>query len=421
LTADAEQMFDFMLRPPQAIENLVAEASEVYDFMHTDEPRDRLHYEIARDVQDLERELAASVTDFYDHIQFVRDIRERTTRLAGKDGSRRSEFIVTDPLSDLGLIRWGGDLKEKELRRTARIIEGLFSADLVERMRAASELTRATTDRLDESKCLSLCGVLWMLSLFERVILTINHYDRNLRPGGIEASLAIMRTAARARIGPPFSTPEKTDLMTNLELEVAKVQDLKKRARLHIGLAYTAYCISQVDKEHLARPARLKKKEDPAAQSPWAMRCYEYGERAIRLTETADDRRGLAFALNHCAYVGTVMQLAPERTAEYVRRLKELEDAYVIEDDRRISLWHYRFADTIAVTEYRAAYTKWGKSLEETDPTTLAELRRETCSHIRAAREKLASAPPKFGDPEILEHIEEIERLNDQAGCDSIC
>lgn len=418
LATDAEDVFDFMFKPPPPLANLVADAGEVYDFMYTEGPRQHLRREIEQDAESLERELPARVMDFHDRMQFIHDIRTRITRLAGKFGSRRSEFIVTDPVRDLGLIRWGGDVTEADLRYAARMIGLLFSADETESMRAASDLTRAVTTRLTESHCLAICAVLWVLSLFERVILTINYYDRNLRPGEIEASLAIMRTAARARVGPPFSTPEKTNHMANLETEISKVQDPWKRSRLPIGLAYAAYYISIADNEPLTRASKNETDDEATARAPWAVRCYRYGEKAIGLLEEVGDRRGLAFAINHCAYVGTVMELFPEQTAEYIRRLTQLEHEQVVEDGREISLWHYRFADTIAVTQYRAAYAKWEQSLVETEPSTVASLRRATCSHITTARELLSSAPPKFGDPEIPEHIEQIERLHEQAGCE---
>src|SRR5216684_5641702 len=400
-------------RAPESLRALVADAEAVFHFMNTGVPRRQLRKEIERDAESLKSDLALQVSEFYERMEFVRDVSKRVFKLLGKDGPQRTEFAVTDPLRDLGLIRWGGNIDENDLQYAATMMGKLFDTNPTASLHASTDLVRDALEELDESRCLVICGVLWTLSLFERVILTINGYDRHLKPGEIEASLAIMRTAARARVGPPFSTPEKQHHMFSLEGEIARSTG-PYSDRQYIGLAYAAYYVSISDGEHLTGGVKGEGEDGALTRAPWAVQSYRYGEKAVSLLESSGDRRGLAFAINHCAYVGTVLSIFEERTRQYVQRVQEFKHERVVENGKEHSLWHYRFADTIAMAEYRLAYSNWERSLLELEGTTANTLRAQTCERLSNALELLATAPPKFGDPEIQEHIGEIQRLQVQ-------
>jgi len=49
-----------------------------------------------------------------------------------------------------------------------------------------------------------------------------------------------------------------------------------------------------------------------------------------------------AFAANHCAYVGSVLRIEPDKTRQALEYLLELRSTHT---------WHYRFADTLAYRE----------------------------------------------------------------------
>jgi len=391
-------------RPPAVLKDVVTDSVEVFEFMETGRPRVELRREIVEEAEGLKRELAYQVTGFYDRLQFIREIRVRVDALIAAALQRQADFVVTLPLRDLGIVRWGGTIRDSDLEDAKPLVDDLFSGDQARVMGGCSTLARTASEPLDESKCLVICSVLSMLSLWHRVILAINDYERLLGHSQLEPSLAILRTAAHARVGPPFSEPEKTARMDALREMIAD-SPTKQQGRLYIGLAYTAFYISVNDKEII--PAEGG---DPSVdihkRAPWAVMSYEYGEHAFDLLDN-DDRLGMAFANNHCAYVGAKMNLFLDRTATYLERLKMFESD--------VNIWHYRFADTVAVTEYQQAVTEWEAALAA--PNKGEGMKPQVCERLRKATEMLTSHLPRFGDPEIIDHLANVEKLRAYIGC----
>jgi hypothetical protein len=391
-------------RPPAVLKEMVSESPKVFEFMHSGRPREELRKEIVEEVDELKRELAQQLSGFYDRFQFIREIRIRVANLIDEAPRRHSDFVVTNPFRDLGIVRWGGHIREGDMQKANELFNDLFSTDQTRVMKACSEVERTVSAPLDESKCLAICSIFAVLSLWNRLILAINEYERFLGQGEIEPSLAILRTAARARVGPPFSEPEKTGHMDAL---IAKIQaaDPKQQGRLYIGLAYTAFYIAVADNE-VSKAEIGKAQVESIEAAPWGVRSYKYGERALNLLD-ADDRLGLAFATNHCAYVGVIMNLHAQKTSAYLDTLKAFET------DRDV--WHYRFADTIAVSEYYRAVAEWEAA--QTAPDESKATKRRVCARLRRATEMLMSQLPRIGDPAITDHLQDVEKLRTFVEC----
>ncbi len=391
-----DRLFSTDYRVPRSMRDVIEGTSAVLDFLKTGVPRQRLREGIARDALQLHETLRGDVPNLRQKVEFVDEVAEKVQQLF--DTARRdNDFDIQKPLRDLGLVRWGGTITDADLRTTTTLVKQLFSEG--DQNTAFAYLTAAIEERLDESRALSVCGVLWMLSLFERVIDVVNRTEDVV--GILPLSLNIIRTAARVRTGHSFSHFEKKNHIDGLENLIREAGD---PPRLYIGLAYATYYISRSNGEHLIAWSGQRIK-GAVTELPWAARSFQFAEKAVLLA--GRDSLARAFAVNHCAYVGMQMNIFGDRTKKY------LEDLEGFRDNEEV--WHYRFADTLAVKRYRAAYQRWEELLAA--PTEAAVLRPKICSFLIIALRILEGAHPYFGDPEIPQHVDEIKLLQKKADC----
>jgi hypothetical protein len=322
--------------------------------------------------------------------------------------SQDDSFAITDAVRDLGLVRWGADPDPTEIDIAMQKAQALFSKVDRHANRAASDLSREVEHPvLGESRALANAALLWQLGLFDLVIRLINRYQD--RHGGPPLSLQIMRKAARLRSKHDSSTEENKVALGKLRDSIEHVAEPVTRGRYYLGLAYIAFYIAF---RHEARDTPLAEAFDehvPPDVREWAVESYGHAEKAKELLKS--DPLARAFAINHAAYVGVLYHLNAQTTKRYLDELRELSRAKTPVGERRI--WHYRFADTVAIASYRAGHDTWKATAADGEQGSPEE----ACRRLAEAQSILQTANPYLGDIDIPRHRREIAHLQRLVGC----
>jgi len=392
-----ERLFNNYHTPP-ALRSLIDDAVLVFGSDDPAAARTRLRQQIIDEAHEMSAVLEQRLAGLQSWLAIVRNIRKSLRKINGVAGN----FDVENPLRDLGMVRWGALVTEQGLGFATTTARALFSADETVVGRATAELAESAFGPHDESGCFATCSVLWMLGLFKDVIDAINRLDDHISSASnknLPVGLGVMRAAARLRIADKeFSRSEKE---THIDLLERLVIATGGQGRLYLGLAYAAYYVARADSEITGNST--------TDGSRWSQKSFEWGEHAV--SQLVPGELDHAFAINHCAYVGTVFGVFPERTAAYLEQLRQMQM-------QRAELWHYRFADTIAIADYMSANKKWTEITSyAADTEVTRRLKASACGDIAAARKVLSTAFPYFGDPEIPEHHLDVQRLSIKLGC----
>jgi len=386
-----EQLFS-RYNVPGALSDLLTDALNLIN-QDPVAARSEVRRQIALQAHEMTEELERQLAGLQPWLDLLRAIRHSVSKLHRPLGN----FDVSDARRDLGIIRWSPRVTKEDLDFAASKTKELFSPVQRQSVLAMSDLAEQALRPASESQCTSVCSVLWSLGLFRHVIDTINRYQ-NASSGSLPTELMIMRTAARLRSGDQdFSRVEKKSHLDFLERLVQEVAPAS--GYLYLGLAYVSYYVAE--SEDAVEETGL------SLRHTWSAKSFEWGEMAAQLLN--GDGLGRAFAINHCAYVGATYNLEQDRTEHYLSVLRELrEDA---------TLWHYRFADTIASAAYARAYDKWLQLTRLGDWEATQDLVSSACRDAVEASDFLATAFPYFGDPEIPRHGNELKRLMLRLGC----
>jgi hypothetical protein len=244
-------------------------------------------------------------------------------------------------------------------------------------LRACAALAEICLVPTTATRCGVACVVLWTLGLFGRVVAAIDTLETTV--GAAPISLLLMRMAARFRTAERGGEIER-GAQVHVLRERIQNEPPEVRGRLLLGLAYVCYL---ADGFHGDEGGERRRRLDESVG---------YAETALEFM--MDDPLGAAFAINHCAYVGTLADPESSRTAEYVDRLLRLRATFA---------WHYRFADTLA----RVYTAKARRLLEDASRTSEIEkrqhLKRVADANFAIAAEVIATAWPQFADPEVME------------------
>lgn len=382
--------------PPKSVSSFLREQKITNVFLA--EETNRAAARLLEEAKGLANNLTEQLTGIARWFGPTREIILAVSRLSK---SPADNFEITDAVRDLGLVRWGADPDAAELTEVVKKAHDLFSK--VEHLanHAAADLSREVErPGRGESRAIANAALLWQLGLFELVTRLINRYQD--RYGGPPLSLQIMRKAARLRSNEDSSVEEHRMHVQELHDHVKQVEDPVTRGRMYLGLAYITFYIA-------FRQAPLKEAFDenaPAQIRNWAAESYQHAETAESLL--GGDSLARTFAINHLAYVGVVGHMHQERTDAYLADLRRLS-----ETDRERRIWHYRFADTVAIAAYRAGYDAWKASAAEGEQRPMEP----ACERLAEAERILDTASPYFGDPEIPRHRHEIARLQRVIGC----
>ena len=347
--------------------------SEVWSFSDDVSATNVLDTELEK-VRDKLRE---EVTQMERWSQNFRDVLSRVGTL--KDGWRPQ--LSPEPMRDLGVIRWGLELAPAECERLNHHIVDLMSEQEVREQASATIASLVESAPPSASDTVVTVCVLWFLRLFPAVIDIIDYHERAVR-GPVMHSLRIIRAAARLRGATVRDRPQIDKLIAEVtEICNSAGDDLRKNLLLGCGFVLYYAWLSERD-----RPAPNQDRLNELAR-----RSFACGEEAVTLL--GDSTLARAFAMNHCAYVGTVTEIERDKTTDYITRLIDL---------RGTESWHYRFADTLAWHHIMLAR----KELADVRKFGLRSKRkRQVCNRLHEA-EKLYNEDlgDIFGDVEIIGH-----------------
>ncbi|HEY2294776.1 MAG TPA: hypothetical protein VGM86_29085 [Thermoanaerobaculia bacterium] len=376
--------------PPGTLKEAIRGLSEVWDFMESDPPQLRLRAEIIDEAAAIGKALTVRVRGLRDWLACFRQIELAAYQFA-------SNSIGTEPpdlYRDLGLVRWGEYLQRDDESFVILFCRSLVSGDSLEIARQSAALAWRVETATSPSAAMATCCLLWMLSLFNRVVDVVNRAQDVLK-SNFPVSLNILRTAARLRGDEEFSDEEKWSHISALEVLV-QAESEGKRGRLNIGLAYVAFYVWQRDGR------------GNAEISEWAEKSFQYGEAAASILQNTDPL-GYTFAVNHCAYVGACADVLPGRTAHYLS---------VMETFRRdTKIWNYRFADTLAFRELKEGMHLWELLTAAGSDAEKEVIRKKACTACKRAEKLMLDAKPHFGDPEIPVHHARVQALLERLGC----
>jgi hypothetical protein len=361
---------------------------------------------LLEEAKTLTTDLTGKLTGMARWFEPTREIILAVNQLARAKDNR---FEITNAVRDLGLARWGMDPDEDHLERVVRYARDLFSQVETQANHAASDLSREVEQPpTGAGHALANAGLLWQLGCFELVTRLINQYE-DLHGPGLPVSLQIMRKAARLRSNEQSSDGEHQQQMRELREAVARVKDKSTRGRHLIGLAYIAFYIafSLGDSDHPLHEVLAEHPSDSGAMT-WSRQCFDFADQAAKLL--SNDPLGRAFAINLAVYVGVLYRLYEDGARDYLDELRALSIVDI--GDRRGRVWHYRFADTVAIAAVRTAYDIW-KSV----PDGESRVPISACDLLAEAEDILKTASPYYGDGEIPQHRLEIKRLQDLVKC----
>jgi len=296
---------------------------------------------------------------------------------------------MPEPLRDLGIIRWGINLEPAESDRLRQYVMDLMSVDDEVRERTCvtfATLIESAPPSLSDT-VITVC-VLWFLRLFQAIINVVDEHER-LSTAPVMPSLLIMRAAARLRA----PTVTERPAIDKVILEVVTLcehvgPDLRKQ--LLLGSGFVLYYAFLLEKN--------AKHPDQRRLASLARRSFEAGDEAVQLLP--ENTLAWAFAMNHCAYVGTVTGVHPDKTSDYHDRVVQL---------RGSEFWHYRFADSVA----------WHHILLAKDELRNVKKLRNRSKGKKRLFERIREAQRLyehelgdiFGDIEILGHRMELNKL----------
>jgi hypothetical protein len=236
--------------------------------------------------------------------------------------------------------------------------------------------------------------MLWFLSCYDELGIMVSQLER-VKP--LSHSLMVMRAAGKMRHS-LLSREAKVRLIEELRQVMDRLQGAALGTFL-LGLGYVEFHAWDGELESLL-PDGIGR-VDGAAQLDWAAVSFARGEEALLLLPA--DTLQWAFAINHCAYVGSVANIEGVKTEKYVAILQRLSTFP--------GVWHYRFADTLAWSKYTAARRLWDAA------TNRSDVQGEVCGLLASATRLLAQARPDYGDPEMPSHDEAVAELDRRAAC----
>jgi len=388
-------------KPPKALKSMISGLADVWAFADDQMTQGCLYSDIRRDVDILKRELGEKVSHIRSWYTLFREVQNRASGIRG----RYEEHGLPDPMRDFGMIRWGFELSEETAERIQDYFEALSSVDDDEWVRGCADFVSEVEGVDDNSSCTVVCSILWLLTLFERLVEVINDYEDMTGKVAVSPSFFMMRNAARLRTKSSFSRIEKEEQIADLAAHLHNLVDME-RGRLLIGLGYNCFYVWHSERDRF--PALEPSIEGKEIGLSWAERSFSFGEEAVGLLKK-DDPLGYAFAINHCAFVGVMTGVKHELTRIYLDRLAELRGEK--------GVWHYRFADTLAYSDHLEAEKLWETIRGQESSRDIEKLRKRACRMLDSADRFLREAGPYYNDPEIPQHRLQIERLKRNINC----
>jgi hypothetical protein len=322
---------------------------------------------------------------------------ERLLR-ATVDTRSRVRGRVTDLMRDLGLVRWGYVLSYNEREHLLDALESLLQEDAinltVEVSRIAAQIQEA---RYEMRQCLVMCGMLWALGCFQYIVDLVSECKDNNKDEQLPPSLLVIQAAAEIRTGELGNRDARRETVNQVwELQMSVPGN--QRAGILLGVGYVLYHAWKL--EWIASGLGVHETHELGVEiQEWAQRSFSLGEEAYKLLRVGE--LAWSYSINHCAYVGIVTGVEPEKTWRYLDELVRLETLP--------AFWNARFADTIGSYYLLRAERVWNKSSEELRKgLDLAE------DFVRARKYFDWAKEHSIGDIDVEEHINRLNMLKDK-------
>lgn len=314
---------------------------------------------------------------------------------------------------DLGLGRWGLEnlLDEKVQNSFKNNIDLIIESDKSLKdvaFKLAIDSEFSTNNEQDaESKVhdvLVMILTFWIIKKYELINRVFKHFQDLLKSQLNQDLYDIINildivSLVKSEFSSDKEFEERLAHVNSITQEITKKIDAVREDKgtvagyFYMGIAHIHYWIWK----EMGHPKTGKELE-------WAKRSFEYGAKAIH--ELKPGSLALAFAINHCAYIGISGEINDYRTREYLSNLREYTGRHN----------HFRFMDTIAL-DYTNRVQK--KLVELGEEVILADeqLYKQLCKDLEAACNLVFNVDQWYDDEEMGAHRAKLRSLNSQLDC----
>jgi hypothetical protein len=346
-------------------------------------------------IQDVRTEIEKKVYKLKAWLINLEYIKEKCSLVRSKIKLR-----IEDPMRDLGLVRWGYNLSFEEKGYLIDTLKSLIlePEDESIQIHQVSEISfQIEQAKYDPKKCQLICALLWALMGYHYIVQIVQDCINNNRDKEIDPTLLVIQAAAKVKTG-ELSTHADRKKIVNELWQLQKKAPTKQRMAILLGVGYVLYHAWKIDKLG-DKISSLVSNERQEELNAWANKCFQIGEEAAKLLPP--NSLAWAFAINHCAYVGIVIDIESQKTENYFRTLLKFENLP--------AFWNHRFSDTIGTYYLLLAEREWEKrSHEERKKLDISRI-------LSKAREYFQKALiMDVGDIDIDEHINRLNILEEK-------
>ncbi len=388
-------------RPPVMLTRYIQGFDEVWAFAQEGASAENVRRRVSDELGQVQKKLHAHVEDLRSWFSLFSVIQNSSRNILT---GHNDYWIPPNPMRDLGLVRWGMELSDQAAIRFRGLAAPLIAKDQSEWWTGCADLTSAIRDLgTDQAECATICAILWWLNEFSSIEQVLNQFEINSKkPLPIWAY--ILRAAARLW-GPGLNCEKKLEMVEVLRDKIRALPD-SQRSQYLIGIGYVLFHTWRSENEKQVRQEHGGTDGGRELLRGWIEESFEVGEEAYRGLQRGS--LAWAFAINHCAYVGSVANIEPIKTAYCLAQLGSLV--------ANGAVWNYRFVDTLAYSFYLDAERLWQSRENFSLESELDYLRQQVWRNLDRAYKIYAQARIHFGDQEIPAHINNIDQLARQSG-----
>jgi len=359
-----------------------------------------LHAEIGRQVGALARWKAV--------LSDVRRAVSRQKHLHEQAQTYRADNPFPDAEFDLGLVRWDLHRIASQNQRLMSTIEALLTSDRDELFHCAELASKYVEPNLSRDDTEFLLLVLWWLRdwrlLLDHWAARIDDYSR------LGVDFRVLKLIAKARV--LFESADNPSNVQSIVTDVvalfaeAKIHLIANQAKEQIGymqmcVAHVGYWCWQVLNKLFQRVSGIVEELDTnllhLRKSQIAEASFKAGKLAY--VQLPLDSPARIFAINHCAYLGTISAMFQDETETFMQMLTQDTTNHR----------NFRIADTLAKPFSMHAeriISKYG--LQQVRDS--AFLRKEVVDNLGLAYNYLQEGRPFFGDDEASKHLASVRR-----------
>lgn len=384
-------------KPPELMKRLVKGIEAVWDFAGKGKTGREMRRQIQKQEEDVRERLRLEVEDIRTWYHVFEEIQKASH--GALHGSVQA-FTVPDPVKDLGLIRWGIELSKERVEEFKELMRPILAVEEEEEWwRGCADLADRVSNVDGEfEQCAFVCAALWALNSYSLVLRVLEQYQEQVED--IPPCFVLLRAAAEIH-SRKLTWEEREELLTGV-VAVVNQLEAETQARFFVGLGYLYFHSWLIETE---KGLVVGQEEKPCVGTvrSWLEKSFEFGRAAV--SDLDDQTLAWAFAVNHCAYVGTLGGLEPTRVEPFLEKLGKLE--------ARPEVWNYRFADTLGYSYYLGARRELGEGGVE----QLSATKKTLIDHYLGRAYKMYErSRVYYGDHEIPAHLNDLDRLAHQVG-----